>query len=45
MTKSFDAVQMMREIRDRLSERYADPRVEEEELQMIRKKYGFGSES
>ena len=40
--KSFDAVKMMREIRDKLSERYSNnPELEEEDLQEIRKKYGI----
>ena len=38
--KKFDAVEMMRKIRDSLSNRYADhPEIEEKELQEIRKKY------
>ena len=39
--KKFDSVKMMREIRDRLSKRYADPAIEEQELELIRKKYGM----
>ncbi len=41
MTKQFDSVQMMREIRDRMSERYSDPEIEERELEQIRTKYGI----
>ena len=41
MTKQFDCVKMMRDIRNRLSERYKDPAVEEKELNLIRKKYGL----
>ena len=38
--KEFDAVWMMREIRDELSRRYnEDPSAEGRELQEIRKKY------
>ncbi len=38
--KKFDAVRMMREIRDKLSKRYGkDPEVEKRDLQDIRKKY------
>lgn len=38
--KEFDAVRMMREIRDKLSRRYnEDPSAERRELQEIRKKY------
>ncbi len=38
--KEFDAVRMMREIRDELSRRYnEDPSAERRELQEIRKKY------
>jgi len=38
--KEFDAVRMMREIRDELSRRYnEDPAAERRELQEIRKKY------
>ena len=40
--KNFDAVKMMRDIRDRLSNRYLDnPEIEDEDLQAIRKKYGI----
>jgi hypothetical protein len=39
--KKFDAVRMMREIRDKLSKRYGkDPEAEKRDLQDIRKKYG-----
>lgn len=38
--KKFDAVQMMREIRDRLSNRYGeDPEAEQRDLQTIKWKY------
>ncbi|MBA1342577.1 MAG: hypothetical protein C5S52_03155 [ANME-2 cluster archaeon] len=40
--KEFDAVRMMREIRDELSRRYnEDPSAERRGLQEIRKKYGI----
>jgi len=39
--KEFDAVLMMRRIRERLSTTYTNPRVEEKELERIRKKYGI----
>ncbi|MBE0515827.1 MAG: hypothetical protein IBX41_00340 [Methanophagales archaeon] len=40
--KKFDAVKMMREIRDKLSKRYnEDPEAEKRDLQNIRKKYGI----
>jgi len=39
--KEFDAVRMMRRIRERLSATYMNPRVEEKELEKIRKKYGI----
>lgn len=40
--KKFDAVKMMREIRDKLSKIYSkDPEVEKRDLQKIRKKYGI----
>lgn len=40
--KKFDAVKMMREIRDKLSEKYSNnPELEERDLQKIRKKYGI----
>jgi len=39
--KEFDAVRVMREIRDELSRRYnEDPSAEGRELQEIRKRYG-----
>jgi len=41
MTKQFDCVKMMREIRNKLSERYKDPAIEEKELNLVRKKYGL----
>lgn len=37
--KEFDAVRMMREIRDELAVRFSDPAIEEKELKAIRKKY------
>lgn len=38
--KKFDAVEMMREIRDKLSKRYTkDPEAEKKDLEVIRKKY------
>jgi len=40
--KNFDAIKMMREIRDKLSEKYSEnPGLEERDLQEIRKKYGI----
>jgi len=40
MNKEFDAVKMMREIRDRLSMKYTeDPDAEKRDLEEIRKKY------
>ena len=39
--KEFDAVLMMRKIRENLSATYTNPRVEEKELEKIRKKYGI----
>lgn len=40
MEKQFDTVEMMRKIRDKLSEIYIqDPKKEIEELEEIRKKY------
>jgi len=39
--KEFDAVLMMRRIRERLSATYTNPGVEEKELEKIRKKYGI----
>lgn len=42
--KKFDAVKMMREIRDRLSREYSeDPEAEKRDLQEIRRKYGIKS--
>ncbi|MHA1432188.1 MAG: hypothetical protein ACTSRV_17620 [Candidatus Freyarchaeota archaeon] len=39
--KKFDAVRMMREIRDKLSKRYArNPEAEKRDLEDIRRKYG-----
>ena len=39
--KEIDSVKMMREIRDKLSALYLDPRIEEKDLEKIRKKYGI----
>lgn len=40
--RKFDAVRMMREIRDKLSKRYGeDPEAEKRDLQDIRRKYGI----
>ena len=40
--KKFDAVRMMREIRDKLSKGYSeDPEAERRDLQDIRRKYGI----
>ncbi len=40
--KKFDAVAMMREIREKMSQKYLEnPTAEDEELAMIRKKYGI----
>ncbi|MFQ5707233.1 MAG: hypothetical protein ACE5HO_07265 [bacterium] len=40
--KKFDAVAMMREIRDKLSERYLEnPASEDEDLAQIREKYSI----
>ncbi len=42
--KSFDAVTMMRQIRDKLSKEYlANPDKEEKDLEQIREKYGIKS--
>jgi len=42
--KEFDAVKIMRDIRDQLSAKYQkDPEIEERELEEIRKKYGIKS--
>ena len=42
--KEFDAVKMMRDIRDRLSMKYAEnPDAEERDLEKIREKYGIGN--
>ncbi len=42
MNKKFDAVKMMRKIRDNLSKKYANnPKLEDKELSEIRKKYNF----
>jgi hypothetical protein len=40
--KKFDAVKMMREIRDRLSEKYfRHPELEDQDLEAVRKKYSI----
>ena len=40
--KKFDAVAMMRQIRDKLSQKYLEnPIAEDEDLAQIRKKYGI----
>ena len=40
--KKFDAVRMMREIRDKLSKRYSeDPEAERRDLQGVRRKCGI----
>jgi len=39
--KEFDTVLMMRRIRERLSATYTNPRIEEKDLEKIRKKYGI----
>ena len=40
--KKFDAVKMMREIRDNLSKKYQEkPELEEKDLELIRKKYSI----
>lgn len=45
-SKKFDAVKMMRDIRDRLSKRYIeDPEAEKRDLQEIRRKYGIEGSS
>ena len=45
-SKKFDAVKMMREIRDRLNKRYSeDPEAEKRDLQEIRKKYDIKDSS
>ena len=42
MEKNFNAVEIMRRIRDKLSETYSKyPEKEEEELKEVRKKYGI----
>ena len=41
-TKKFDAVKMMREIREKLSEKYwKHPDILKKEMEEIRKKYNF----
>ena len=43
--KSFDAVKLMREIRDKLSVEYSEhPNDEEKDLAEIRRKYGINYE-
>jgi hypothetical protein len=45
-TKSFDAVKLMREIRDSLSIKYINnPAAEDRDLIRIRKKYGISSQT
>jgi len=40
--KKLDAVKMMRDIRNNLSQKYSDnPELEENELEQVRKKYGI----
>ena len=39
--KGFDCVRMMRDIRDKLHERYKDPGRQEADLKRIREKYGL----
>ena len=39
--KEFDCVRMMRDIRDKLSERYQDREVQRKALERVRRKYGF----
>ena len=40
--KKFDAVRLMRKIRDELSKKYINnPELEKKDLQKIRKKYGI----
>ena len=40
--KKFDAVKMMRKIRDKLSKKYLErPELEDKDLELIRKKYGI----
>ena len=41
--KNIDSVKMMRKIRDKLSNLYKNPQVEEKELNQIRKKYKIKS--
>jgi hypothetical protein len=41
-TKKFDAVNMMREIREKLSEKYwKHPDILKQEMELIREKYNF----
>ena len=43
--KKIDAVKMMREIRDKLSEKYSEnPGLEKRDLEEIRKKYGIDTD-
>ncbi|MFQ6073216.1 MAG: hypothetical protein ACE5KT_11040 [Methanosarcinales archaeon] len=40
--KKFDAVKMMRKIREKLSKKYSEnPEIEIKDLEIIRKKYGI----
>lgn len=42
MKKNFEAVKMMRDIRDKLSDRYIkNPELQEKDLDEIRRKYGI----
>jgi hypothetical protein len=44
MKKDFDAVQMMRDIRDKLNSEYkSDPKLREKRLAAIHKKYGMAA--
>ncbi len=41
--KNLDSVKMMRKIREKLSELYKNPQIEEKDLNQIRKKYNIKS--
>jgi hypothetical protein len=44
--KKFDAVKLMRDIRDKLTKRYLDnPELEDYDLEKIRQKYGLSKKS
>lgn len=46
MEKDFDAVQMQRDIREKLGKEYAnDPKLRSKRLSAIRKKYGIKAKS